>query len=179
MASYYKGVKNNMAQIRYGHREGPGKGKEYPVRATQYFGRLGGKFCTLQTNTGHVAAAAAIASELFGWAVVPKDTAGKNAWKSSGTAGADKVFVIIPTQNDRFEMPYKPASAVASCLATSLLGQSAEIYVAGATYSTIQQADKLADPNASQAVLVIYDVDETNETVLVGIRPQRMQPKIA
>ena len=165
-----------MAEIKYRHVEGPGKGREYKVAADQYFGRRGGKFVYLADSTGHVTAANANASQLFGWAVTPKDTSGKNAWKSSSTAGADKVYVITG-KDDRFEIPYKAGSSISSCLATSLMGEACEIYVGGATYSTIQYADKVENPNASQAVLVVYDVDETNETVVVGIREQRRQPK--
>ena len=165
-----------MAEIRYGHVEGPGKGREYKVAADQYFGRLGGKFCYLADGTGHVTAASSTATFLFGWVDTPKDASLKNAWKSSSTAGADKVFVIYGV-DDKFEIPYQTAQGVASCLATSLLGEAAEIDITGATYSTIMKCGKVADPAASQAVLVIYDVDETNDTVIVGIRPEKRQPK--
>ena len=166
-----------MSEIRYGHVEGPGKGREYKMAATQYFGRLGGKFCYLAGGTGHITAATSTATFLFGWVDIPKDTTGAaTTWVSSGTAGKDKCFVIYGV-DDKFEMPYQAANGVASCLATSLLGEAAEIYVSGSTTSTVQQCGKLADPAASQAVLVIYDVDETNDTVIVGIRPEKRQPK--
>lgn len=157
-----------MAEIRYGHREGPGKGKEYKVAADQYFHRRGGHFCWINA-AGEVCVASAVntASNLMGWAVVPKDAAGKDSWKSSSTGGADKVFVITGLEN-KFEIPND--DTVASVSAT-LVGKGAGITDANATYTMIQKAAYYA--TAASCNLVIHDFDATNKTLLVSIRPAK------
>ena len=156
-----------MAEIRYGHRNGPGKGREYPVAASQYFGRRGGKFCYL--SAGNLTVAASGTDAITGWAETPKDTTGKNCWVSSATAGKDKVFVISGLE-DVFEMPCNETIA---SLAVTFIGRACGCFEGGtnATYLTQQEA-RLGDPIASP--LSIVDVDLTNKTVFVKIKPAKL-----
>jgi len=157
-----------MAEMKYGLREGPGKGKEYPVAASQYFHRRGGHFCWVN-SAGHVCVASAInsATPLIGWAEVPKDASGKNSWKSSSTAGADKVFVITGLENI-FELPIDKSAASANA---TIVGKGAGISDANATYTMIQKAYYYA--TAASCNLLIHDYDKTNQTVRVSIKPDK------
>ena len=80
-----------MAELSFGWREGPGKGREMGVAASQYFHRRGGHFvyvdssgdvnvCGSQPTGGYGNTAA---SSVYGWLETPKDTSGYNSWKSS------------------------------------------------------------------------------------------------
>jgi hypothetical protein len=157
-----------MAEIRYGHREGPGKGREYGVAASQYISRRGGKFVKLGAP-GHVTACASADTLVAGWAETPKDADGYNAWKSSGTAGADKVFVIYGLE-DVFEMPCDESKA---SLCATYIGMGAKIVTSGSTYTTIQYA-KIGTGTAASP-LTIVDIDTTNKTVFVKIKPASKQ----
>lgn len=152
-----------MAEIRYGYREGAGKGKEYKIATDQYFHRLGGHFVydnsagemvLATTNTG--------ATPIVGWLQAPKDTSGYNSWKSSS---GDKGFVITGLDN-RFEIPVD--KSVASANAT-LVGKGAVTNTTGTTYDMKQQAAYKA--TAASCNLIIHDYDSDNQTVLVSIRP--------
>ena len=152
-----------MAEIKYGHREGPGKGKEYKVAADQYFHRRGGHFCYINA-AGEVCVATTVnaATDLMGWAEVPKDASGKNSWKSSS---GDEVFVITGLEN-KFEIPND--GSVASANAT-LVGKGAAITDSNATYTMVQKAQYKA--TTASCNLLIHDYDSDNNTLLVSIRP--------
>ena len=72
------------------------KGREYPVAASQFFSHTGGGFVYLD-GSGHITLALSATATLKGYV---EDPNGKGAgasdsyWKSSATAGADKLFVI-------------------------------------------------------------------------------------
>jgi len=155
-----------MAEIRYGHREGPGKGKEYPVAASQTFYRRGGKFCYLDSTGAAVvkSSSSTNATRIMGWAEIPKDAAGYTYWTSSSTAKADKVFVITPTPSDIFEMPCKDTS-----LSASSIGLGAAIIAV----SGVQKAD-IAN-TASTEVLTVVGFDNDNDTVLVRVKSKYLQ----
>ena len=157
-----------MAKVKYGRVEGDGAGREYPVAASQYFHRLGGKFVYL--SAGNVTLCASDATEIAGWANTPKAAAGYNAWKSSATAEADSVFVHYGI-DDVYEMPYD--NATNASLAASLIGLGCMPVLSGTTYTTIQQAQYQA--TAASNLLDIVDVDTDNTTVLVKIRPTKKQ----
>ena len=156
-----------MAEIRYGHRNGPGKGREYPVAASQYLGRRGGKFCYLAA--GNLNTCASACSIIAGWVESPKDASGYNSWKSSATAGKDKVFLISGLE-DVFELPC--SEGIAS-LAVTHIGQGADLHESGgnATYLTEQEARL----GMTASPLSIVDVDLTNKTVFVKIKPGSLQ----
>ena len=153
-----------MGEIRYGHREGPGKGKEYPVAASQTFYRRGGKFCYLDSTGAVTVGNCNAATTIMGWAETPKDASGYTYWTSSSTAKADKVFVIRPTPSDVFEIPCKDTS-----LSASSVGLGAALILA----SGIQQAD-IAN-TASTEMLQVVGFDNDNDTVLVTVKPAYVQ----
>lgn len=155
-----------MSDIKYGHVEGPGHGKELPLAADQYFHRLGGHFVDLD-STGAVTLCASDSTEIYGWAVAPKQASGYSSWKGSATAKVDKVFVITGLE-DRFLMPMEAASASAN--ATILVGGMVP-HVTGSTYTTKQIARY--NSTAASNLLDIYDFDADNQTCIVGIRPTK------
>ena len=159
-----------MAEIRFGHREGPGKGKEYPVAASQTFYRRGGKFVYLDAS-GAVCikgSASTYATAIMGWAEIPKDAAGYSYWTSSSTAKKDKVFVITPTDSDIFEMPCRDTS-----LSASNIGKGAAIGFDGVNSARVQKAN--TTNVASGEVLTIVGVDNDNDTVLVRVKSRYLQ----
>lgn len=163
-----------MAEIRYGHREGPGKGREYEVGSGEYFARRGGKFVYIDLSgklklcdTGYDYTTPASMTSVFGWAVSPKDTAGKNSWVSSS---GDKVFVIYGT-DDVYEVPATLANVTATWI-----GQGAKIYTTGATHAMVQYAG--LSSTLGSCCLNIVDVDTTNQTVFVKIKPEAKQQGI-
>lgn len=163
-----------MAEIRYGHREGPGKGREYEVSSGEYFARRGGKFVYQDgagkiklCSTGYDYSAPATTNAVFGWAETPKDTSGKSSWVSSS---GDKVFVIYGLE-DVFELP-----ATAANVAASWIGRGAKIYTTGATHAMVQYAG--LNTTLGSCCLNIVDVDTTNDTVFVKIKPEVKQQGI-
>jgi len=165
-----------VAEIRYDHREGNGKGREMPVAADQYISRRGGKFVFVNT-AGHLALCATqtggyetltATTSIYGWANTPKDAAGYNAWKSSSTAGADKMFVVYELDGV-FEMPYVTTASVTA----SMVGKGARIGRTGTTYTTIQYAEYQFTP--ASTCLTIVDFDAPNGTVWVKVQPQVKQ----
>jgi hypothetical protein len=156
-----------MTEIRYGLREGPGRGREIKLAADQYFHRRGGHFVYLAD--GAVTLCASPGALVAGWAESPKDTAGKSSWKSSATAGDDKLFIITGLDNV-FEIPADESKA--SC-AASMIGEPAKIVETGATHSMIQKA-KPGTTNTGSS-LSIVDYDSTNKTYFVRIKPDSLQ----
>jgi hypothetical protein len=157
-----------MAEIRMDFREGLGKGREYPATADMYVARRGGKFCKMSAQ-GLATLCATGDSVVAGWMVTPKDAAGKNAWKSSSTAGADKVFVIYGL-DDVYELPVDGANA---SIAASYVGMGAAIVNSGATYALVQKA-KIGG-SITSSPLTIVDVDTTNKTAFVKIKTTSKQ----
>jgi len=154
------------SEIRYGNVAGPGSGREYRVAADQYVSRKGGKF--VQLVAGDVTLCASGATQIAGWAETPKDADGYNAWKSSATARADKVFVISAECNT-FELPCNEANAT---LTASYIGCGCGIVNSGTTYTLVQKA-KLGAVTASP--LTIVDVDTVNNTVRVKVKAKAIQ----
>lgn len=151
-------------ELRYGHVEGPGKGKELPMAASQYFARRGGKFAYL--SSGRLTCNATITAAVAGWVVTPKDATGKNAWMSSA---GDKCFCIRGLE-DVFEMPAYEANASVNATA---IGMSGLPWNVGATYAMVQYCN--IKPGKAASPLTIVDVDTVNRTVLVKIKPKAMQ----
>jgi len=154
--------------IRAGHITGGGKGREYPVAASQYFARRGGKFCYL--TAGDITACATGTNAIMGWAQTPKDATSKNAWKSSGTASNDKIFVITGLE-DEFVLPVNEGNA---SIAASHIGKGAGLVNAGsnATYAVMQEAKigKGSSCGLQASPVVITDVDVINKMVKVKIK---------
>lgn len=151
-----------MSELKYGYAYGGHTGVEIPVAASQYFHRQGGHFVIASANTGYAELAAITATKLFGWAEVPKDAAGYSAWKSSTTAGDDKVFVITdPTAV--YAMPCQVDASVAQ----TLVGKAVDLSSAGSTYTLKQYVDGV--PAVSTKVVVVEKVDVDNDIVYVRI----------
>jgi len=153
-----------MAEIRYGHMEGPGKGKEYPIAASQTFYRRGGKFVYSDSAGAMTLADCNAATSVMGWLVTPKDAAGQVYWTSSSTAKNDKGFVITPTMGDVFEMP-----CVDTTLTATYIGKGAAIVLR----SDIQKAD--IGNTASTEMLTVVGIDNDNDTVLVRVKSKYVQ----
>ena len=152
--------------IKYGWMEGPGKGKEVPMGASQYFYRRGGHFVSMSAaGVASLITTAADSQNVFGWVESPKDDSGKSAWASSSTAGADKCFVITGKEN-KFWMPVSNADASANA---TIVGKYAQITSAGATYALIQ---KVGDCNftAASGSLLVHDYDASEDLALVSIK---------
>ena len=158
----------NYNQIRFGHREGPGRGREYPMAASQGFARRGGKFVYLN-SAGDVTKVSDCGSEILGWAEVPKDATATNFWTSSATAKADKVFVIYGLE-DVFEIPYYSASA-------SVCGTTLQTALGIKALGTggIQMAQE--DCTAASECLSVVDYDTNENTVYVKIDPDCKQSR--
>jgi hypothetical protein len=158
-----------MAELKYGWREGSGRGKEVLVAADQYFHRQGGHFVDID-STGAAVLATTLASQVYGWLETPKDAAGKNAWKSSATAKADKAFVLYDT-NDKFELPL----AATTTANATMMGKGAGLqWTLAATYGGIQKAIYRA--TAASCLFIIVDFNTANQTVTVKIKPQKQTP---
>lgn len=153
-----------MAEIKYGHVEGPGKGKEYPVAASQTFYRRGGKFCYLDSTGAVTLANCNSATTIMGWVETPKDADGYTYWVSDSTAKTDKVFVITPTMGDVFEIPSKDTSLTATSI-----GKGAAVIVT----SGVQKAD--IGNTASTEMLTVVGIDNDNDTVLVRVKSKYVQ----
>ena len=149
-----------MSEVRYGHVDGPGHGREVSLSTVVYYHRVGGKFVYINHNRASVCASGYNAPA--GWLETSKCDAGKNGW--TPVAG-DKAFMIYADAENEFELPAK--EDVAS-LAASQIGLCFRIVNVGATYATKQMA-KVGNTTASP--LLVTDVDTTNHTVKVKVHP--------
>ena len=80
--------------------------KEYPVAASQIFYHNGAQFCYLDSS-GNVTVGVTATTTVLGFALVPKGRgagASDSYWKSSATAAADKIAVIVDP-NAEFLVP--------------------------------------------------------------------------
>lgn len=150
-----------MAEIRYDHREGPGKGIEVPC-AYSSFHRRGGKFVTMSSGNATMAASG---DTLAGWAVAGRDdNSGLNDYI---VVNSGKIF-IITGMDDVFEMPVEESKA---SLAVTHIGAHAQVVLTNSAATVVQKA-KLG---AVASPLSITRVDLTNKTVHVRINPTRHQ----
>lgn len=97
-----------MASLKYGHISGQIEVKTLPVAASQYFYHEGVNAVYLDSS-GHVTLALTATATIYGFAIPPKGRgagASDAYWKSSATAGADKIGVIVsPSANAKFLFP--------------------------------------------------------------------------
>lgn len=163
-----------MAEIKYGHREGPGHGKEYPVAANQYFHNRGGHFVYLVN--GNVTLVGSSNKKIAGWAEIPKQAAGYESWKSSSTAEADSVFVITGV-DDVFEVPclQSQASLNASWIGAGVGIVNATMPGESTMYEKRQQVVPQQGNTPAATPLTIVAIDKDNSTVLVKISPDHKQ----
>jgi hypothetical protein len=80
---------------------------EYPVAASQFFYHNGVNAVFLNSS-GHLELALTATATILGIAIVPKGRGAGTSddyWKSSATAGADKIPVILATSGYKFLLP--------------------------------------------------------------------------
>ena len=154
--------------LRYGWVEGPGKGREYKVAASQYFHRQGGRF-VYANSAGHLTLATTnnVGTGLVGWVEPPKHAAGYNSWKSSTTAGADKVFCVTGME-DKFEMPLDTASASANA---TLVGKGGNCQASSTTATYAMKQKFYYRATTASCNLLVEDYDADLQTVTVRMRP--------
>lgn len=149
-----------MSEVRYGHVDGPGHGREVSLSTVVYYHRLGGKFVYLNQARASVCASGYNAPA--GWLEISKSDSGKNGWTP---VSGDKAFMIYADAENEFELPVK--ENVAS-LAASQIGLCFRIVNSGATYATKQYA---VVGNTTASPLLVTDVDTDNKTVRVKVHP--------
>lgn len=155
---------------KYGCITGVPRSKMYPVAASQYINRSTGAFVFLDAS-GHVEVAITATQKLFGYVGCPAGSgAGTSAdyWKSSATAGADKIPVIRINSDNEFLMPADDTVTV------SMAGNAADLV--SVNDGTAQQIDVGTTTND---VFLIQDVGTkaggTTTDVIVKINPAEIQ----
>lgn len=96
-----------MASLKYGCIHPHPETVEVPVAASQYFYHNGVNAVYLDTS-GHATLALTATATLYGIAIVPKGRGAGTSddyWKSSATAGKDKIAVIPATAGHKFMLP--------------------------------------------------------------------------
>lgn len=129
-----------------GHRQIIG---HVPLAASVAFKNNGGKFVTINATNNRAALSVAGDTVVHGWADVGEFT-------SNSTAGRD----LIPIDISKESKYWIPASVAVT---RAIVGETCDIVV---TAGGIQQANVAA---SSTDVLYIWDVDITNQLVLVSI----------
>jgi hypothetical protein len=155
-----------MAEVRYVAVEGEGHGRELPVAASQYVASRGGKWAKLVA--GRLTLCASGDGLVAGWMNIPANDDGYDAWKSSTTAGADKIFL-----NYGLDLVCEmPADETLASLNASWIGMGVGIIATPFNgYTNIQKA-KIG---ATASPLVIVGVDTVRNTVLTRIKPTHYQ----
>jgi len=156
-----------MAEIKYGWVRGGRTGAEYPCAADQYFHRLGGHF-VYADSYGRMTVVATPVSTILGWAETPKDASGYSSWKSSSTAGESKVYVIT----DPTAVYAMPVSEGTASLATTMIGDCADLVISGSTYTAKQLLNLGVD---NRDYLRIEEVDTANKIAYVRINYAKFQ----
>lgn len=138
-----------MASLKYGCLSPAPSTRILPVAASQYFYHNGVNAVYLDSS-GNVTLALTATTTLFGVAVVPTGMgAGTDplVWKSSATAGQDKIPVILISDDDEYMFPSD------ATIAASDRGNSCDlIAVNDGTATTV-------DPDASSTkVFIIQDL---------------------
>ena len=155
---------------KYGCITGVPRSKMYPVAASQYINRSTGAFIYMD-GSGHVTTALTASQKLFGYVGCP---AGHGAgtsdsyWKSSATAGADKIPVIRLSRDLEFLMPADEAPTA------SQVGDACDLL--SVNNGTAQQIDVGTSTNN---VFLIQNVGTTaggsTTDVIVKMNPAELQ----
>ena len=163
-----------MAHLYYGCTDPSPRTTEYPVNASDVFAHAGANFVILGSD-GYVTPALTTTATLFGYAIIPKGTGAGTAvedWKASATDGADKVPVILATDNYSF---FVPADATATI---GQSGDAVDLLNASATDSTAALVDV---GTATNDVLIIQELatkkhaDAVSTDIIVKINPAKIQ----
>jgi hypothetical protein len=154
--------------IKYGYAEGPGKGREILVRASNYFHRRGGHFVCADTNGAASLITTEDTGKILGWLESPKDSVTASETWMAVAAGTDTAFVIMDTDS-KFWVKYGGA------VNATLIGKGADLTTSGSGGNMIQKVTNAGCLNAT-ALVRIYDYDNddgssTASLVLVGLNP--------
>jgi hypothetical protein len=146
-------------------------GTKMPFQASQPFHRLGGAFVVLDATTGHVAAAVAASTFLFGWWEVPgfspaAPEVSSNVFTTSSTAGTPYNNVLVGNPLATYHMPSDEA------LTAAMFGDACDIVVT----SSKQMAD--VTTGTTDILRIVGSqrlVDQALSEVLVQINPAKLQ----
>lgn len=161
------------ASFLYGCVKPGARGRTYPVAASQYFHFNGGAFVYLDAS-GHVLLALTATTTLFGYAIASQSNVGAGAagssyWKSSATAGADKIFVYTDFDAE-FLVPADASPA------DSDAGNACDLL--GVNDGTVQQAD--IGTSTTDVLIIVKKGPDVNASapaasVVVRINPAKRQ----
>lgn len=156
---------------KYGCITGFHHSKVYPVAADQEFNTTQGGCWVIMNGSGFLEVALTATATLFGFAIAPTGSTGAGTtagiWKSSATAGADRIPVIRNT-DARFLMPADDT------VTQAMIGNACDLI--GVNDGTLQKADV---GTSSTDVVVIDDLGINaggNTTdVVVKLNPAKIQ----
>jgi len=163
-----------MAHSYYGCTDPSPKTTEYPVNASDVFAHAGANFVILGSD-GFVTPALTTTATLFGYAIIPKGTGAGSAvadWKASATDGADKVPVILATDNYSFFVPADDTATAGQA------GNACDLVNSSATDATATLVDIGTSTND---VLIIQELatkkhsDAVGTDIIVKINPAKIQ----
>ena len=163
-----------MAHPYYGCKDPSPRTVEYPVNASDVFAHAGANFVILGSD-GYVTPALTGTTTIFGYAIVPKGTGAGTAvndWKASATDGADKIPVILGSDNYSF---FVPADATATI---GQSGDACDLVNASATDATAAVVDV---GTSSTDVFIIQELatkrhqDAVGADIIVKVNPAKLQ----
>jgi len=156
-------------ELRYGLKEGPGKGKEVKLSPNQYFHRRGGHFVMLRPG-GFASLCASGIPEVYGWVEPPKQADGYESWKGSSTAGADTAFCYYADPDNVFEIG---VDEVGASVNATMLGRGVGLKLSGTTYTIVQKVKRATSVTASPVFVVGFD--KAAKTVMVKVKQTKRQ----
>ena len=161
-----------MASRKYGVLNAGHKSQMLPVAASQFFYHNGVNAVYLDAS-GHVTLALTATATIYGIAVVPGGMgagASNNYWKSSATAGKDKIPVIPVSENASFLLPSDDTVTVA------MVGNACDlISVNDGTATTVDVGTSATDVFLIKGRGVDYVSDAAATDVVVQINPAKQQ----
>lgn len=164
-----------MASIKYGCITPNIKGREYPVAASQYFVHDGVNAVYLD-GSGHVTLALTATATLKGVAIVPKGRGAGSSdsyWKSSATAGADKLFVITDLEAE-YLLPAGGTAIGDTTVTAAMAGNACDLVAVNDGTATFVDVDTSStDVFLIQAPGINYGGAATD--VVVKINPAKTQ----
>jgi len=161
-----------MASLKYGCLHPTPTTKEYPVAASQFFYHNGVNAVYLDSS-GHLLLALTATATILGIAIVPK---GRGAgisdlyWKSSATAGKDKIPVIAVGEGYTFLFPAE------TTITAAMKGNACNlIAVNDGTATTINTALSTTDIFIIQDLGTNVKADAVATDAVVKINPAKVQ----
>lgn len=149
--------------IKMGYRYGGTQGITVPATNADYYNRLGGAFVKIVDGVARMCGSRPTAS-LDGWLCMNKETTRNTAQKGNGQA-----YFVITDTSAVFEIPHHGAYA---SVGASLIGAGCMVTTGHTTTTGKQKA--WCTPKNATPLLIIRDVDKTNQTLFVSINPARL-----